>query len=451
MLALGSLQIANLQRVPATAAMKHYHLAIRRIAKNVRDEDKRKHPATLAATLLLSYFEVWSSDHAKWCKHLYGARILFREVDFREKSRRCLPAKRAQRRNRERMQNDLGSLFAGYNQPEASAGDEFDNVDVEILAHLMDQPLSGENYGVGIEIDENDANMPTDREIELYEHQRDLFWWNCKMDVYQSILGGTRLFMRFEDWLPCPPRAPIGRLDAIYGTFDHILLLLGRLSEFVSNDLPRKRKVHRGMMAGGPPGNSPPMFPGMLPTNGKVSAPMGFSPPREPSPQSDNMDDTDLESATRAAMQQWEAIKDAFHMLRSRFGPEFEPLAAEFSDRRKTPFGMTVQYRTYSLAGIWMNYYMGLIHLHRAHPSMPPAAMMAAGRAAKDTAPYAIEIGRIAAGLVDSQVSVINDITILQGAAFIESCFPLFVAGIQVCLVPSFRGECSVANVGCGK
>jgi hypothetical protein len=216
MLALGSLQIANLQRVPATAAMKHYHLAIRRIAKNVKDEEKRKHPATLAATLLLSYFEVWSSDHSKWCKHLYGARILFREVDFQEKSRRCLPAKRARRRNMVRMQGGLGAFLPPYtNQPEATTGDDFEDIDVEILAHVTGQHLSPDNYGVGIEMDENDPNMPTDRELELYEHQRDLFWWNCKMDVYQSILGGTRLFMRFKDWLPCPPRAPIGRLNAM--------------------------------------------------------------------------------------------------------------------------------------------------------------------------------------------------------------------------------------------
>lgn len=183
-------------------------------------------------------------------------------------------------------------------------------------------------------------------------------------------------------------------------------------------------------------GSSPPMFPGMFPTTGKVSAPTGFSPPRDPSPQSDNVEDDDLEQAARAALTEWEAIRAAFETFRSRLGPEFRPLGDEYTDRRETPFGTAVQYRTFSVAGIWMNFYMGLICLHRAHPSMPPAAMMAAGRAAKETAPFAREVGRVAAGLSDEDVSNRSEITTLVGAAFIESCFCLFVAGIQVCLNP---------------
>lgn len=214
-----------------------------------------------------------------------------------------------------------------------------------------------------------------------------------------------------------------------YGTFDHLLLLLGRLSEFASDDLPRKRKVNK---MPGPPGSSPPMFPGMFPTTGKVTAPTGFSPARDPSPQSEGVDDTDLEQATRAALSEWESLRAAFTAFRSRLGPEFMPLGDEYTDRRETPFGTAVQYRTFSVAGIWMNFNMGLICLHRAHPSMPPAAMMAAGRAAWETAPFAKEIGRIAAGLSDEDVSNRSEITTLVGAAFIESCFCLFVAGIQV-------------------
>lgn len=186
-------------------------------------------------------------------------------------------------------------------------------------------------------------------------------------------------------------------------------------------------------------GSSPPMFPGMFPTTGKVTAPTGFAPPRDPSPQSDNVEDGDLEQATRAALAEWEAIRTAFDTFRSRLGPEFRPLGDEYTDRRETPFGTAVQYRTFSVAGIWMNFYMGLICLHRAHPSMPPAAMMAAGRAARETAPFAREIGRVAAGLSEEDVSNRTEITTLVAAALIESCFCLFVAGIQVYLTPFSR------------
>lgn len=33
----------------------------------------------------------------------------------------------------------------------------------------------------------------TDRDLENYEHLADLYWWFCKMDVYQSTLGGSKL------------------------------------------------------------------------------------------------------------------------------------------------------------------------------------------------------------------------------------------------------------------
>lgn len=189
------------------------------------------------------------------------------------------------------------------------------------------------------------------------------------------------------------------------------------------------------------------MFAGMFPTRGKVTVPMGFSPPRDdPSPQSDSVDDADLEQATRVALAEWDALHDAFEAFRARLGPEFQPLGDEYTDRRETPFGTAVQYRTFSVAGIWMNFYMGLICLHRAHPSMPPAAMMAAGRAARDTAPYARELGRVAAGLSDEDVSNRSEISTLVGAAFIESCFCLFVAGVQVCFRASSPFLRALAN-----
>jgi hypothetical protein len=173
------------------------------------------------------------------------------------------------------------------------------------------------------------------------------------------------------------------------------------------------------------------MFPGMLPRTTNVSVPMGFSPPRESSPSSDHTEDIDMDTCTREAYREWESLRRAFETLRSYFGPEFEPLGPEYGDNRESPFGPVVQYRTFSIAGVWMNFYMGLIHLYRTHPAMPPAALMAAGMAARDTAEYAREIGRIAAGLSDD-CSDITQISTLVGGAFIESCFCLFVAGVQV-------------------
>jgi hypothetical protein len=490
MLAMGSLQMAKLRRVPATAAMKHYGIAIRRIAKNVRSYNRRTQPATLASTLLLAHFEIWSSDHSKWCQHLFGARLLFKEIPLREMTRAILPLKRERRLRMEKER--LASFDPFFHDQNEISGLNYDDLDLDFMSQIAGRPI---NY------DEPPSNLSgrqskppryyTERDIETYEHLRDLFWWFAKMDLYQSILGGTRLFMDYGNWSQCPPRAPMGRLDAIYGTYDHLILLLGRVTSFASGDLARKRKAMKaggppggfggfggrgappgppgfggppgaggfggpagaggppgfpggppgrgappgaggfgGGPPGGPPGGSPPMFPGMLPTQPTVTVPMGFSPPRDMSPD-ENPEDIDLESSTAEALKEWETLRKAFELLRSRFGPEFEPLGPEYADHRESPFGPTLQYRTFSVAGVWMNYYMGLIHLYRSHPSMPPAAIIAAGISARQTAHYAREVGRIAAGLADD-CSNVTEITTLVGAAFIESCFCLFVCGVQV-------------------
>ncbi|KAK3900627.1 hypothetical protein C8A05DRAFT_45581 [Staphylotrichum tortipilum] len=257
--------------------------------------------------------------------------------------------------------------------------------------------------------------------------------------------------MKYEQWTQCAPRGAFGRTDSIYGTFDHLMLLLGRLASFAAKDLARKRRARKAQAGppgagGGPPpprgpgmgrGRSPPVpGPGLMPSSGRVTVPRGFSPPREESsPSSESVDDLDFDASTAAALHEWDAIRQAFEIFRSRLGPDFDPLAPDLVPPDPTPFGLALLYRTYSIAGIWMNYYMGLIVLHRAHPSMPPVAVFAAGMAAATTGKWANEVARIAAGLHEDTTGA-PSISTLVGAAFIESCFPLFVAGIQIQFLP---------------
>ena len=217
-----------------------------------------------------------------------------------------------------------------------------------------------------------------------------------------------------------------------YGTYDHLMLLLGRLCNFQSKDAVRKRKAKKpDGTGGGPQGQSPP-FSGMMPSTGHVTIPTGFSPPREASPQSETQEEIDFEASTAAALREWESIRQTLDMFRTLLGPDFDALSPEYEPPVGSPFGTALKYRTYSIASIWMNYYMGLIVLHRAHPSMPPVAMAAAGLAARQTAPYANEIGRIICGLED--LTKMDKISTLTGGVSIESSFPLFVAAVQVCL-----------------
>lgn len=169
-----------------------------------------------------------------------------------------------------------------------------------------------------------------------------------------------------------------------------------------------------------------------MPSTGRFTLPKGFSPPRETSPPSDPAEDIDLDASTAAAMAEWEAIRQAFEVFRNSLGPDFAPLGPEHAAAPEmTPFGPALMYRTFSIAGIWMNYFMGLIVLYRSLPSMPPVAMAAAGIAAQQTAPWANEIARIAAGLCEDLNSQ-RSVSMLVGAACIESSFCLFVAGVQV-------------------
>lgn len=196
MLALASLQLAKLRDSPPTAALRHYHRAIRRIAKNVKSPARRTQPATLAATLLLGYFEVWSSDHTKWCNHLFGARILFREMSLADMTRSCFPAKRMKQR-REAAGYQLGhisSFFHGTRRHPTTPHEELYALDYRLLNAITGLDVSPEDYGDGQgQLSDETYPSVTDKEIEKYDIICDLFWWYCKMDVYQSILGGTKL------------------------------------------------------------------------------------------------------------------------------------------------------------------------------------------------------------------------------------------------------------------
>lgn len=182
-MAIASLQIANLQNTPATAALRHYHISLRRNARNVSSLQRNTKPTTVATTLLLAYFEVWSSDHTKWCNHLLGGRLLFRQIPLRQMSRICLPVKR--------MRHFPSPLSAP-----PSIGPRRDPADLDygLLSTITGHHVTAEDYGLqeGQLLDE-ECLWTTDKDIETYDMLRDLFWWYAKMDVYQSMLGGTKL------------------------------------------------------------------------------------------------------------------------------------------------------------------------------------------------------------------------------------------------------------------
>lgn len=52
----------------------------------------------------------------------------------------------------------------------------------------------------------------------------------------------TEYSLPYRKWSDCPPRSPLGRADALYGSHDHMLLLIGRIADFTARDRARKIK-----------------------------------------------------------------------------------------------------------------------------------------------------------------------------------------------------------------
>lgn len=197
MLALASLHIAKLQNGSITASLKHYAIGLRRVAKSLGSPSRRGQPSTLAASMLLAFYECWCADHQKWSNHLLGAKQLVREIDFAGMTKQIKSMKAQQRREeRERKYEAQQQGIGGYYEDRTRYQATVEDVDENIVGMLMGKKLRYDQYGRIMDDEAPDtvsSRIYTQRELEIYETQRDLFWWYCKQDVYQSILGGGRL------------------------------------------------------------------------------------------------------------------------------------------------------------------------------------------------------------------------------------------------------------------
>ncbi|GIC85277.1 putative C6 finger domain protein [Aspergillus udagawae] len=483
-LALSSLHISYLQQAPPTVSLKHYHFALKRVGHAVGLPQKRKQVGTLAATLLLAYYEVMTAEHSKWNSHVAGSAQLVREIDFATLTRDIRSHRRrvwAQRQRAMKSQSAYADYYAfdeGFLEDDPFAEKE-SSIDEKFIGSLLGRAVNYDQFG---QIEDGRVRSRerhfTRKDIETYRIQCDLYWWYCKQDMIQSFIGGGGLILPFSRWGQCPPRAGIGRLDAVYGSADHLWLLLARLTDFGYRD--RKRKLHAAKTTGqnwtpgpglhkfmsrfakgganvprGPPpesvqnrgpepnrqspvggpnagrGNSPPMY-GMVPPRGPTRLPSAFASTAHRSPSPGQNEEGEVMSYEDAESE-WEDIRAAFDTFAGALGPDFLPLPADTIPPISTPFGPALQYRTHTVAAVWGFYYAGRVLLHRLHPSMPPAMMVAAGVAAPTTADYAQVIGKIAAGIYFPQWFNVEagKLSPTLGACLIEMTVPIFFAAVQ--------------------
>lgn len=174
-----------------------------------------------------------------------------------------------------------------------------------------------------------------------------------------------------------------------------------------------------------------PMY-GMMPSKGPAPPPAPFIDARDRG-HSPPKDSSELEATEAEAEGEWEEIRKAFDVYFSSLGSAFKPLPADSAPPVSTPFGPALQYRSHQIAVLWAFYYLGKILLYRMHPSMPPAAMVAATVAASVTEEDAQRVGRIAAGVYYPQRSNLEagSLNPTLGAALTEITVTIFFAAVQ--------------------
>jgi hypothetical protein len=197
MLALAALHVSQLQDVPVTKSLRHYHISLRRVAKSLGNDVQRAKPATLAAAMLLSFYELWCADHQKWSNHLLGAKHLLININF-AKYAKHIKLNKLKQREQQRAQDVESRRLSGstFIDDRTHYQTYIDDVDENIVSMLMGKRLRYDEYGRILDDDDaNDADTTTytEKDLDNYEIQRDIYWWYAKQDVYQSILGGGRL------------------------------------------------------------------------------------------------------------------------------------------------------------------------------------------------------------------------------------------------------------------
>ena len=203
MLALASLHIATLQQTSTTPSLKYYHYALRRVAKALGNQKKRRDVATLAATQLLGFYEVTTAEHNKWNSHLAGARELIMDIDFARMVKRIEAHRQQQEEAEARLKYEMQNGLANAYWHEYARGtlDDFPSridrqLDERLISTIMGRVTGYDQHGRIINGSDAIARTEsplTAHDIENFEIQCELFWWYVKHDIYQSIISGNRL------------------------------------------------------------------------------------------------------------------------------------------------------------------------------------------------------------------------------------------------------------------
>ena len=202
-LALSSLHIAKLQGDSMVVPIQYYHRGLLSVGKAVADVKQRGMVVTLAATMLLGFWEVMAAEHNKWNSHLLGARQLLVEADFVALSSRIRECQFAAAKAT--PQRECDNLDPGYVDLQCQDQSLTSNVQELLMTETLADILTGQKgryQRVRSAVDVNAAGLPgttrhaqTPEAIKDDELRLDLVWWFLKQDLYQSILSQNPLLL----------------------------------------------------------------------------------------------------------------------------------------------------------------------------------------------------------------------------------------------------------------
>jgi len=485
MMAVSALHLALLHHTSEVIPLKHFVVASRILNRLLTSPSTRHKLETLSLCLFLAFYSVMLGDHAKWMMHLKGCSAFLMEHDFAATARSILTLGPATETN---YRTSLNKHATNADNP--LPDQRPDEIFIGKLTGLhvdyanQVQPMTGKGES------QQDA---ADNDIDDCKTKMDLLFWYLKMDIFQSTLSGDRLLLPYDKWKYFPPRGEIGSVKKLYATMDHLWLVLGRLADFGAKDRVRKQSKiatsgghwkpdpehfvqpqrsselernsnpvsqtsnaqiphhptanesrTRAPKAASNPSRSkrgPPLFYGMMPP-----------PPIPPSmlsefhimdtelrrgstpemPKGSEPEEADVEAQTNDAVMEHNAIAEALQAWKEALNPEFDALQSPPTGANG-PFTPTLRYSDPTVASMWALYHFGRILLRRYHPASPPAMMMSAVVNAPFTHEDAQIIGRINAGLLESQAELAGagSMNPTLVAALQELTFPLMFAGVQ--------------------
>lgn len=197
MLALASIHIARLQGASITPSYKHYAYSLKRLGRALGNSKKRLSISTLATSLLLAYYEVWTAEHTKWSTHVVGAAQLMRELNFRLLTREARRLKAAQIAEERQFPSQNPQMLIDHKQFNQRLRDSDLMPDEGLVSSIVGKEISYDNFGMIFEEDgtrgTNTSQLPGGFDLRSYETMQDLYWWYTRQDAFQSIVSGNPL------------------------------------------------------------------------------------------------------------------------------------------------------------------------------------------------------------------------------------------------------------------